>query len=353
MTNKSSISFLHLIGLALNCRQLETVTMKKGKTTFVIHNISWFLYAICFTEIINLKANIDLVSRIKSATVGIGLVEKNGHIPKAVFGSGFFVKPEGYMMTAQHVLDDCIKWYNFLNRNTVKVEFVAFHVWQEGSILNLNVLPFEKVSSPSKTYKQGEYPGPEDPDIGYAIPNERLNVPYLDFKRDGKSDLYSEICICGYPAGGQSLDPEKKFGGIRFNPVVQFGYISGYMATDNSIVPYGIQTDIIGTAGSSGSPIVALESGSVIGFSQQVFTADINFEIPSFKIGDDINIPKLTGLGTVKIGLIYGLTTFQFPDFPDRLKAFVENNVPLMVPFRSSVIRLGELKKTGNRPWLP
>ncbi len=94
--------------------------------------------------------------------------------------------------------------------------------------------PASKGDLPSRSYGQGEYPGLEDPDIGYAILNEELSVLYLDFKRDGISFLYREVCVCGYPAGGQSLDPQKKFGGMRFNPVVQFGHISGYISTPSS-----------------------------------------------------------------------------------------------------------------------
>jgi hypothetical protein len=294
-----------------------------------------------------------LIESIKSSTVGLGLVEKNQYFPKAVFGSGFFVRPEGYIMTAQHVLDNCIEWYQFLNRRSITVEFVAFHIRENPNTINLDTIPLKIVSRPSRPYGPGEYPGPDDPDIGYAIPNEKVDVSYLKFKQDGKTNLYDEICITGYPAGGQSLDPQKKFGGMRFNPVVQFGHISGYMPHDNSPMPYGLQTDIVGTAGSSGSPIVELKTGLVLGFAQQVFTTDINFTIPPFELTKSLKTEEISASGTAKIGLIYGLTAFQFPDFPDKLKGFVEDNVPLYVKFRSSNLRIKELRKIGDKPWLP
>ena len=243
-----------------------------------------------------------LIDRIKSSTVGLGLVDKNQFLPKAIFGSGFFVKPQGYIMTAQHVLSDCINWYRFLNRDSITVEIVAFHIREDKSTINLDTLPLEIASQPSHPYGTGEYPGPEDPDIGYAIPNEKLNVPYLDFKQEDRIDLYSEICVTGYPAGSQSLDPQKKHGGIRFNPVVQFGRVSGYMPHDYSRVPYAVQTDIIGTAGSSGSPIVELKTGEVIGFAQRVFTSDINFEIPPFELSKNY---KLIALMVVCMCLVF------------------------------------------------
>ena|SRR5437867_3017997 len=100
-----------------------------------------------------------LIDNIKSSTIGLGLVDKNQYFPKAVFGSGFFVKPEGYIMTAQHVLDDCIKWYQFLNRDSIKVEFVAFHIRENSDTINLDTLPLKIVSRPSRPYGLGEYPG--------------------------------------------------------------------------------------------------------------------------------------------------------------------------------------------------
>jgi hypothetical protein len=79
---------------------------------------------------------------------------------------------------------------------------------------------------------------------------------------------------------------------------------------DNSPVPNGFQTDIVGTAGSSGSAIVDL-NGSVVGLALEVLGADV-------MVGNK--------LYTVKIGLVYGLTTNvlkiilnkMIPDFFER-----------------------------------
>jgi hypothetical protein len=61
---------------------------------------------------------------------------------------------------------------------------------------------------------------------------------------------------------------------------------------DNSLVPNGFQTDIVGTAGSSGSAIVDL-NGSVVGLALEVLGADV-------MVGNK--------LYTVKIELVYDLT---------------------------------------------
>jgi hypothetical protein len=44
--------------------------------------------------------------------------------------------------------------------------------------------------------------------------------------------------------------------GIRLQPIVQSGLISGVLPLKESNYPYGIQTDIVGTSGSSGSPLM-------------------------------------------------------------------------------------------------
>ena len=98
--------------------------------------------------------------------------------------------------------------------------------------------------------------------------------------------------MCGYPRGLQSLNFSTAYIGKRLSPVIQFGRVVSLFPVDNSPVPNGLQTDIVGTAGSSGSPIVDL-NGSVVGLALEVLGADV--------MGNKLH--------TVKIGLVYGLTT--------------------------------------------
>jgi hypothetical protein len=78
--------------------------------------------------------------------------------------------------------------------------------------------------------------------------------------------------------------------GKRLSPVIQFGRVGSLFPVDNSPVPNGLQTDIVGTAGSSGSAIVDL-NGNVVGLALEVLGADV-------MVGNK--------LYTVKIGLVYG-----------------------------------------------
>ena len=71
--------------------------------------------------------------------------------------------------------------------------------------------------------------------------------------------------MSGYPDGEYTFSIEPGQGlGSRFNPLIQHGRISGLMPIDEESLPDGFFTDIIGTSGSSGSPITDTE-GKIIG----------------------------------------------------------------------------------------
>ena len=107
-------------------------------------------------------------------------------------------------------------------------------------------------------------------DLAFGI----LKTPYQDLKalpikEPQPLKLLDEIAICGYPAGQHSLDPSGEFSGQRFSPIFQTGRIGGFLAFDEAPLPYGIQTDIIGVGGSSGSPLIDPNDGSVVGMAQK------------------------------------------------------------------------------------
>jgi hypothetical protein len=124
------------------------------------------------------------------------------------------------------------------------------------------------------------------------------------------------------------------------------------MPTDISEGPYGIQTDIVGTGGSSGSPIVYPGDGEVVGIAQQVFTSDIEFDVEDQYPNEPNKLVK-TRHGKANIGLVYGIPIQMFPQLPVDVKKAVEEDVPLKTPIYSSNVRLRAYRRTSLRPWLP
>ena len=131
--------------------------------------------------------------------------------------------------------------------------------------------------------------------------------------------------MCGYPRGSQSLNFTTAYIGIRLSPVIQFGRIVSLFPVDNTPVPNGFQTDIIGTGGSSGSAIVDSE-GNVVGIALEVFGADVMEGNESTRY-------------TAKVGLVYGLTTNILNVILNNVADFFERNIKdIPYPFDTTTI---------------
>jgi hypothetical protein len=74
--------------------------------------------------------------------------------------------------------------------------------------------------------------------------------------------------MCGYPGKKRSMSlRNEEHSGIKLQPVIQRGLVSEVLPINNCNYPYGVQTNIVGTGSSSGSPIVD-SNGEVLGIAQ-------------------------------------------------------------------------------------
>jgi hypothetical protein len=154
---------------------------------------------------------------------------------------------------------------------------------------------------------------PDDIDIAVCKILAKVDdLPYLQVRKSDVT-LYEEVAMCGYPRGSQSLNFTTAYVGIRLSPVIQFGRIVSIFPVDNSPVPNGFQTDIIGTGGSSGSAIVD-SKGNVVGIALQVFGADVMEGNESTRY-------------TAKVGLVYSLTTNMLNVILNNVADFFERKI--------------------------
>jgi len=248
--------------------------------------------------------NKEIASTLKSATVGIGLRQEGIANPVLISGTGFFIDPDGFIITATHVIDrleEIAKNQNQQNKNKLKI--AAFIVRNEGGkvqIITKN-LPIRAKMTPIIS---GKYFGPKNYDLSMVrIEGKGLDLPHLVIKKPSKLELYKDILMCGYPGGGTTLNVTDTNRAMKTHPIIQKGMISSIMPADHAASPTGIITDIIGTGGSSGSPIVDAEDGELISVAQNVVGTGVNIPLKNQMKNVDL-------LGTAKIGIVFGVANY-------------------------------------------
>jgi hypothetical protein len=245
--------------------------------------------------------NKEKLKRVKDATVAIGLIDKKSNRrPVVIVGSGFFVSSRGYVVTAKHVLDRCDEVITASDKHIEELEIAVLSVTASGSSADVRVMR-EVTTYAFTVIDSANYVGPIDPDVGVIIPGDGVNdiggTPFLDIKQPpSRLDLYQNAVMCGYPSGDESFDMFRRHRGLRLSPIIQFGHITGLMPTDEIKTPWGMQTDIIGTGGSSGSAIVDPTDGCVVGIAQNVFTGGIGGQTEPIRStdGDLISDPSFS-----------------------------------------------------------
>lgn len=239
---------------------------------------------------------------IKKSCVAVGLTLKDSVTPYILVGSGFMIDENGFFITAAHVTEGLYNMYEKLKKKGIHTNariFLATETETSSQLISIkiglgyeipNAIYFPDNGSESFELSLDMY-------VGKVQGHDKYD--FLRFDKPTKITPFDKVVMCGYPMVSQSVIVDSKKD-MRWSPLVQPGVISSLLPTDASPTPYGIQTDIIGTAGSSGSPIIDYESGQVVGIAQKVLTAEIS------------NSDE-----TAKIGLTYGISNF-----------FVTNDIP-------------------------
>jgi hypothetical protein len=265
---------------------------------------------------------INKLNDIKRSTFAIGLGEEN-KFPSVILGTGFFVSSDALIMSAAHVFEACITAQQYYDKTYgKKLGVVAGITYTTDLKFHAYSLRIGKVMKNKLTSYDLGYVGPQDFDMAIAQLEGIGSRPlaFLD-PHSTKANLYEEVAMCGYPQGNVTFSflSNAHPSGFRVSPILQFGHISGFMPHDDADIPYGIQTDIIGTGGSSGSPIVNM-NGDLLGIAQQVLSAELTELAPHPQKNQE-------SIRFAKIGITYGLFNVYFPEMLGSAREMLEKGV--------------------------
>ena len=246
----------------------------------------------------------EAVESVKRSTVAIGLAKSNLEIA-SIIGTGFLVDVTGIIITAGHVFDGCktAKQYH-LRFEKMETNIAAFRPIHDSKTLDFDRGLLTNIKKIKYSGKNKNAPL-LNIDLGYGI----LSKPFPDIEPLGiepptKIEPLNQIGMVGFPAGHHTLDTKGENMGVRYSPTVQLGRIGSLLPFDDAPNPYGIQTDIIGVGGSSGSPLIDPAAGSVLGMAQHVLPGGAEVE----GILDMATGKKLKSYGTSTVGQVYGIS---------------------------------------------
>jgi len=254
----------------------------------------------------------ELISNLKKSSLAFGLTKKDNPRPIFLAGSAFMISNDGFFVSAAHVSESIFTMVKKLKSEGIDVDVRVFfnEIKEQARFVGVKVgLGYEinkiELAKDDETILL-------DTDIYVARVLGKDKFSFLEFNKPTKINVFDSILMCGYPMISESIVLYSEEN-TRWSPILQKGIISSLLPVDESEKPYGIQTDIIGTSGSSGSPIVNANTGVVLGIAQKVLTAEIN-----------------NTRNKAKIGLTYGVSNFfvadAITDIIDKIKKETDEN---------------------------
>ena len=149
-----------------------------------------------------------VINKVKACTVAIGLVEKDGHMPVEIVGTGFLVNSKGYAMTAAHVSERCLDLIEAGRARKMSLERAVFFTKRDsaGKLHFYAARIADRVFRSDMVIKPKGYAMPDSIDVAVFNIGAKIPLPYLEIKQPSDIELYEEIALSSYPSGLQTMN---------------------------------------------------------------------------------------------------------------------------------------------------
>ena len=223
----------------------------------------------------------EVVQRIKPAVVGIGvLTDQRDPLSVVIFGTGFVVHPDGWIMTNRHVAEILVVEQNgvkgvrnALARAVLFVDATGREIASTGkkAVGGFGVAPFPiiEIRMPPEAPEKNDLHYEIVPDLAVCrISIERLDraglkqLPFLPLCDSSCVREGDEIGTCGFPLGLTIANDGRM---RQLTPIVQKGVIAAVLPWSGVLNPHAFQLDMNINGGSSGSPLFLADNGDVVG----------------------------------------------------------------------------------------
>jgi S1-C subfamily serine protease len=214
------------------------------------------------------KQPMDLVQLFSKASPSVlGFINKlsvggsKPHFP-TIFGTGFFVDASGIAATNRHVIEMFHRFPPNPKTGESSLAAVLFFPEDDGSAWQLIVVDLIEWNALAQFSSSSTWYGQTVPDIGFVQIKVR-NVPALKLAAE---EFYlrigMDIATIGYPMGNLPMTVLGKLNQV--SPFLRHGIVSSVFPCPTKF-PHGLTIDIMQQGGSSGSPVLRVTDGVVVG----------------------------------------------------------------------------------------